>query len=168
VITLVPKWLRWILFVPVSLAAGFLVAGLISLVAAGGVDAPGGSLAYVAAFLSGMGYVLAAVYTAHTVVPSRKGIAATVLGFLILGDMAFIHLVMPSDLFQTAATPLPSDGGFGVLLHLLRADDYSGIPNGGVLKVGGVLAGLALAWWRHSSAERRALKSREVEEHSSA
>lgn len=156
-ITQIPKWLRWILLVPVSLAAGFVLAGLIGLVAAGGVDAPSGALAYAAAFLSGIGYIWAALYTAYAVAPSHKGIAAAVLGLLILGDMVFVHLVLPTDLLQTAATPPSAEAGLGILLRLLRADDYSGIPNGGVLKVGGVLTGLALAWWKHSSVKKRAL-----------
>ena len=153
-ITRIPKWLRWILFLPVSLAAGFLAAGLIGLVS-GGADASGGAPAYAAAFLSGVVYVWAALYTARALAPSPKGIAASVLGLLILGDMAFVHLVLPSSLLQTAATPPPTEGGLGVLLRLLRADDYTGIPNGGALKVGGVLTGLALLWWKHSSAKKR-------------
>jgi hypothetical protein len=168
VITRIPIWLRWIFFVPVSLAAGFLVAGLIGLVASGGMDAPRGLAAYAAAFLSGVGYVSAALYTAHAVAPSYKGIAATVLGLLILGDMAFVHLVLPSTLLQTAAPPPPAEGGLGVLLLLLRADEFSGIPNGGLLKVGGVATGLVLAWWKHFSAKKRALKIGGDEGHASA
>ncbi|MHC4611481.1 MAG: hypothetical protein ACYS7M_14160 [Planctomycetota bacterium] len=167
-ITRIPKWLRWILFVPVSLAAGFLVAGAIGLVSPGGANAPGGALAYAAAFLSGVGYVWAAVYTAHAVAPSHKAIAAAVLGVLILGDMAFVHLVLPSDVFQTAGSSPPAEGGLGVLLRLLRADDYSGLPNGGLLKVGGVLTGLVLVWWNLSEAQRRAYRSGDAEDQASA
>ncbi len=159
----IPKWLRWILFLPVSLAAGFLVAGLIHLVAAGEANASGGALAYAAAFLSGLGYVWVALYTAHTVAPAHKGVVATVLGILILGDLSVVHLVLPSDLIQTAA-----EGDLGVILRLLRADDYSGLQNGGVVKVAGALTGLALAWWKHPSVEKRASKSSEVEDQESA
>ena len=148
----IPQWLRWILLLPVSLAAGFLVAGLIGLGTAGEVNASGGAVAYAAAFLSGLGYVLAALYTAYAVAPSHKGVVTTVLGILVFGDLSVVYLVLPSDLLQTPATPPAAEGVFGMILSLLRADDYSALRNGGVVKLAGALTGLALAWWKHHKA----------------
>ena len=141
----ISTWLRWILLVPVSLGAGFVVAGLIALLP-GGAGASSGAFAYAAAFFSGLVYVWAAVYTAHTVAPSRKRIVATVLGLLILGDLIFVLFLLPTDFFAPAEVAPRGEGGLGVLLGLLRAEDFSGLPNGGVVKIAGVLAGLGLAW----------------------
>lgn len=52
------------------------------------------------------------------------------------GDLSVVHLVLPSDLIQTAA-----EEDLGVILRLLRPDDYSGLQNGGVVNVAGAQEG---------------------------
>ena len=137
-------WLRWVLLVPGSIGTAFLVASLISFVARG-------VFTYPAAFLSGCAYVFAALYTASRVAPSHRRIVIAVLGVLILGDLTFVHLVLPPDMINAAST----DGGLSVLLGLLRADDFRDLRHGGAVKIVGALAGLVLAWRITSGATKR-------------
>ena len=141
----ISRLLRWIFFLPVSLGAGFLVGGLIHLLAGGEAGASSGAVAYASAFLSGLAYVLAALRVAHTVAPSHKRIVVTVLGILILGDLGFVHLILQTDLIQQDAMARSGEGGLGVLLGLLRADDYSRLRYGGLVKIGGAVIGCYIA-----------------------
>ena len=50
----IPNLLRWVFFVPASLAAGFLAVGLINLLPTGDAGAARGPIAYAVAFLSGL------------------------------------------------------------------------------------------------------------------
>jgi len=140
------SWLRWPLLPPLSLGAAYLAAAVIAF-----VDSAGGVVAYAAAFVTGVVFLWAALLTAHAVAPSHKRIAVTVLGLFILGDMAFVHLVMPRDFFQTVG----SEGGMSWLLGLLRADHYDQLPNGGAVLVVGVALGLATALWKLRDATKR-------------
>ncbi len=146
----IPSGLRWILFLPVSLGAAFLVGGLMRLLASGQTGAP---MAYSAAFLSGLAYVWAALYVAHTVAPSHKRIVVAVLGILLLGDLSVAHLILQTDLTPQLAAPQAEEGPLGVILGVLRAEDYSGLQNGGFVKVTGALSGCCIAWWMHVKAE---------------
>lgn len=103
-------------------------------------------MGYIAAFVSGLTYVCAVLYVAYTVVPRYKPIVASVLGIFLLGDLAFVHLVFQPDLFQEATSSGPGAGGLGVLLNVLRADDYRSLEYGGVVKLAGALTGLFFAW----------------------
>ena len=138
----IPNWLRWLVLLPVSLGAGFLAAGLIHLLAIGPAV-----LSYAAAFLSGVAYVWAALYTAHSVAPTHKRVAVTVLGILILGDLSFLHLVIPTDLLQRTSD-------LEVIYVFLRVDDYAGLEHGGVVKIAGAVTGALLAWWKPVRGER--------------
>ena len=143
----IPNPLRWLLFLPAALGAGFLVGGLIRLLTPGEADASSGAIAYAAAFLSGLGYVWAALYIAHTVAPTHKRVVVTVLGILILGDLSVAHLILQTGLIPQAAVAEAEEGGLGVLLSLLRADEYGSLQQGGVVKIAGVLMGCGIAWW---------------------
>lgn len=142
----VPSWLRWLLFLPASLGTGFLVAGVVAFLHTTVTGASSGSVGYIAAFVSGLTYVCAVLYVAYTVVPRYKPIVASVLGIFLLGDLAFVHLVFQPDLFQEATSSGPGAGGLGVLLNVLRADDYRSLEYGGVVKLAGALTGLFFAW----------------------
>ncbi len=154
IIARIPNGLRWALFIPASLGAGFLVGGLIHLLLAGDAGTSGGPVAYAAAFLSGLAYVWAALHIAHTVAPSHKKIVVTVLGILILGDLSFVHFIMQTNLIQQAAAPEAGDSGLSLIFGLLRADDYRGLPNGGLVKLGGVLTGGYIAWRKYVRGKR--------------
>ncbi len=145
----IPNKLRWALFAPLSLGAGFLVGGLIHLLLAGDASVSRGPIAYAAAFLSGLAYVWAALHIAHTVAPSHKRIVVTVLGILLLGDLSFVHLILHTNLIPQAAAPPAGDSGLDLIFGLLRADDYSGLPNGSLVKMGGVLTGCYIAWRKY-------------------
>ena len=145
----IPNRLRWVLFVPLSLGAAYLVGGLIYLLPAGDAGASREPIAYAAAFLSGLAYVWAALHIAHTVAPSHKRIVVTVLGILILGDLSVVHLILHTNLIQQAAVPRAGESGLGLISGLLRADDYSGLANGGLVKIGGALTGCYIAWRKY-------------------
>ena len=145
----IPKALRWILFLPGSLAAGCLVAGLIRLISASGAGASSGPTAYAAAFLSGLVYVWAALHVAHWVAPSHKRIAVLVLGLLILADLGLIHLVLQADLMLQAAVSEDGETPIAVVCGFLRADDYSGLQKGGLVKYAGVLLGGYVVWRKY-------------------
>ncbi len=149
VIARIPNGLRWALFLPASIGAGFLVAGLIHLPFADDAGASRVPAAYAAAFLSGLAYVWAALHVAHAVAPSHQRIVVTVLGILILGDMSVVHLILNTNLIQQIAVPESGDSGLSLILGALRTDDYSGLPNGGFVKLGGILAGCYIAWWKY-------------------
>ena len=83
------------------------------------------------------------------VAPSHKRIVVTVLGILLLGDLSFVHLILHTNLIPQAAAPPAGDSGLDLIFGLLRADDYSGLPNGSLVKMGGVLTGCYVAWWKY-------------------
>ena len=141
-IATIPNPVRWILFLPLAIGAGFLVGGLIRLV----LFVESGPLAYAATFLSGLAYVLVALHVAHAVAPAHKKLVVIVLGFLILGDMSVVHLLLQGELIPGFSVAQARQRGVGVILGALRVDDYGGLPNAGPVKVGGVLAGCFLAW----------------------
>ena len=149
----IPNVLRWILLLPASLGAGFLVGGVIRLLPAG---ESGASIvvAYAAAFLSGLAYVWFALYVAHTVAPAHKPVVVTVLGILILGDLSFVHLILP-ELIQQAAVPPAAESDLALLLGVLRAGDYGGLSHAGLVKIGGVLTGCYMAWRKYVRGDMR-------------
>ena len=137
---------RWVAAAPLSLGVGFLVAGLIVFITGGRSEATSGILAYSAAIVSGLVYVWAALLTAYWLAPSHKKIVTAVLSLLILGDLSFVHLVLHGDRLDPA-TVLQLEEGLGVILVLLRVDDFHRLQFGGVAKIGGALAGLVCAGW---------------------
>ncbi len=145
----IPSLLRWVFFVPASLAAGFLAVGLINLLPTRDAGAAGGPIAYAAAFLSGLAYVWAALHITHLVAPSHKRIVIAVLGFFIFGDLSLVHLILPSILNLQAGVPEAADDSFRLIFSILGANDYSGLPGGGFVKIGGVVAGLYLIWRKY-------------------
>ena len=144
-----PNWLRWIIVVPLSLGVGFVTAGLVAFVAGGKADPSSGLPAYSAVFVSGLVYIWAALMAAYTLAPSRKRMVAAVLGFLILGDLSFVHLVLRGDVFE-ATTVAQLEEGLELILGLLRADDFSELQRGGITRVVGALVGLFCAGWNVS------------------
>ncbi len=133
----IPRPLRWMLLVPLSIAAAFLVTRLVHLVS----GSSGGALAYAAAFLSGLVYVGAALGVAQAVAPSHKKIVITLLGFFILGDLAMAHFVLPPSLIQEM-----EESPIGVILVALGVGDYENLRGGGLAKIAGALAGGLLTW----------------------
>lgn len=112
---------RWLALVPASLGAAFLT-GLVF-----DVFNPN----RVAAVLSGMVYVAAALTVASAVAPSHRRIAIVVLGTFVLGDLVVAHLVLP-DLTNGA-----SPDGLAALRWVLRIDQYADVAGGGIARVVG-------------------------------
>lgn len=139
--TMLTPWLRWLLLVPASIGGGFAAAGLLSSLAS--IPA---FLAYPAAFLSGLAYVVTALVIAHAIAPAHKRIVTIILSFFVVGDLAVVHLVLQADLLGLGAPGEWDDAGIGVLLTLLRAEDWGSLAHGGLAKVFGALAGLPVTW----------------------
>lgn len=130
----IPSWIRWIVFLPISMFATYLVGGLVHL-----VFSNGGPIAYVGAFVAGIAYVCVALIVARTIAPSHKNIVCLVLGLFIIGDKVATYLMMNSALFSESFEPENSE--LSVLFQMLRVSDFDDITLGSLVKVAGVVFG---------------------------
>ncbi len=140
----VPNWIRWVLTPPVAIGTGFLAASLVGLITAGARSASGDAIAYAGALVSGFVFAFVAVYAAHELAPEHKRIVSIAISIFILGDLTIVHVIYHTDMLTL---PDAEESGIGIILDLLRVDDYRHLKSGGIVRVAGAFIGCALVAW---------------------
>lgn len=145
------NWLRWPLLPPVVLAVGYLTGGLIHLIylaVAGSNEGLQTTIGYPAAFLSGLIHVWATLFFVYMIAPAYKKMVVVVIGVFLMGDLAFVHLVLPELMADSSAFSV-EESGIGIILSALRVGDYDALIYGGFTKLAGALAACYFVWWRY-------------------
>lgn len=149
-----PGWVRWLLIVPASLSAGYLVATALAVIVGPGGGGLIAAWGHLIATLSGAAYVVTGVLVAYRLAPRHKRLIPFILGAFILGDLSFIHLVAP-DLFTNTSLSQGASNPLSPILSVLRVEDYRHLRYGGLARVlGAALAAICLVGATRPSGEK--------------
>ena len=139
-------WLRWPLILPASVIGGFLAGSVIyyiNLSIVSSSEHTWAPIAYAGAFLSGLAHVWVALLVVYAVAPSHKKLVVAVLAVFFIGDLSFVHLVLPGMVEDSFALS-SGDTVMNAILSALRADDFDTLKYGGYVKVAGALTACIL------------------------
>lgn len=93
-----PDWLRWVLFLPLSVIGGFIVAVVAELSLTGQAVSSDAPIFYISPFVSGICSYYLTLKIASELVPSKTVLIIRILiALAIIADLSVVHLIIQAE-----------------------------------------------------------------------